>query len=280
MLHTLLITAALIGGPTTQADTVFAVAPGTRLEVENRRGEVVIRAWDRQEVRIRADLSSRQNLEILRSGSMLRVAPHTRGGSAEVDLDLDVPRWLDLSVQGNELDVTVTGSEAEIAIETVGGDIAVEGGAGLLTLRSIQGEVVVTGARGRVEATSVNEDVTLIDVDGEIQTETTNGELELRNIRADVVRAFAMNGDIEYDGTIRDGGRYVFTSHNGDLEVTVAEDANATVTVATYQGEFESEFPIRLTGTTGDKQFSFTLGSGSARVELQSFNGEIKLIRP
>jgi DUF4097 and DUF4098 domain-containing protein YvlB len=102
----------------------------------------------------------------------------------------------------------------------------------------------------------------------------------MSGIRSASTRATTMNGDIEYDGTIRDNGRYVFSTHNGDLAVSVPPNANTTVSVSTYHGEFESDFPVRLTGTGQDRQFTFTLGSGSARIELESFNGEIRLYRP
>jgi len=36
---------------------------------------------------------------------------------------------------------------------------------------------------------------------------------------------------------------------------------------------------VTLTGKTKHR-FNFTIGSGSARLELESFNGDIKLCRP
>ncbi len=54
-----------------------------------------------------------------------------------------------------------------------------------------------------------------------------------------------MNGDVEYDGPVRNGGRYSLSSHNGDLTLVVAEGTNASVAVSTFNGEFESDFPYR-----------------------------------
>ncbi len=281
MLNTLLVLATLLGSPTERADTVIAVEAGTRLDVNSQRGEVVIRSWDRDAVRMRADLSSRQRLDVVRSGGVLRIRPQRNsGGPAEADLRIDVPRWMDLAVEGTQVDVSIAGAGGEVTVVTVGGDVDVEGGVGLVTLRSVQGEITLRNARGRIEAIGVNEDIELSGIDGEIRTETINGSLEILDARSGSVRALSMNGDIDYDGTIEDGGRYVFTTHNGDVRVTVPASANATVTVATHQGEFESEFPVRMTGTRQDRRFTFTLGAGTARIELESFNGEIHLVRP
>ncbi len=50
------------------------------------------------------------------------------------------------------------------------------------------------------------------------------------------------------------------------------------MSVSTYDGDFEADFPVSV--TTTKRRFTFTLGSGSARVELESFDGNIHLRRP
>ena len=251
-------------------ERIIPVDRGTRLDVDNFRGEVVVDTWGRSEVRIDADLSNRQELDAALSGSTLRVrARHRNGGPAQADFRITVPAWMDVRIEGNQVDVDVVGTEGEVHVETVGGDIRVDGGRGLISVRSIQGEVVIRNARGRIEASSVNDEVTVVDVEGEVDLETTNGDVTMRSVSADRVRATTVNGDLEYSGPILDTGRYRLSTHNGDIEVTVSEDANVSVAVSTFHGEFESDFPVRFTGTTGQ-----------ARLELESFNGEIQLRSP
>lgn len=275
-----MLVAALGMGPQAQAvDTVFTVDRGERLEVDNFRGEVVVRAWDRNSVSVRADLSGRQTVEVVRTGTAVRVRPRSQRGPQTADFEIQVPRWMSVRIQGTQTDVSVRGTEAEVSVETVNGDVVVEGGRGLLNLRSIQGAVVVRGASGTVDVVSVNDDVTLEGVTGDIHIQTTNGDVVLERIRSSATRATTVNGEIIYDGTIADGGSYTFRTHNGDVTAVVSEDVSATVAVSTYHGAFRSEIPIRLTGTTLSRQFSFTLGSGGARVEMESFNGEIVLRR-
>lgn len=282
MLTPLIIAALTLGAPSPQAaDTVFRVERGTRLQLEIHRGEVVVEAWNRDAVQVRGELSERQRLDISRSGSVLRVRPRTiNGGPRDAEVRVSVPAWMDVRIQGNQLDATVRGTTAEVSVETVGGDVLVDGGAGLVSIRTIQGEVTLRNARGRVEAMSVNEEVSLSGVSGDIYVETTNGDVTMRGIRSASTRATTVNGDVVYEGTIQDDGRYAFSTHNGDIGLSIPESANATVSVSTFHGEFESDFPVRLTRTGRDRQFDFTLGSGRARIELESFNGEIQLRRP
>lgn len=279
MVTAILLAALSLGAPSQAVDTVFTVNQGERLEVNNFRGDVVVRAWDREAVEIRADLSDRQTVEVVRTGRMVRVRPRNERGPQAADFEIRVPRWMSVRIEGTQLDVTVHGTEAEISAETVSGDVVVEGGRGLISLQSIQGEVHLKGARGRVDVVSVSDDVTLEDVWGDIHVQTTNGDVLLERIRSSAVRASTVNGEVSYDGTIADGGSYTFTTHNGDVAVLVDENVSATVAVSTYHGAFRSDIPIRLTGTTLSRQFSFTLGSGGARIEVESFNGEIILRR-
>ena len=88
-----------------------------------------------------------------------------------------------------------------------------------------------------------------------------------------------MDGDVTYDGSIRDDGRYKLTTHDGDVMVSIAAGTNATIEVATFDGEFVADFPIQITGAQGSRKFSFVIGDGSARLELHSFDGNIELLR-
>jgi hypothetical protein len=92
-----------------------------------------------------------------------------------------------------------------------------------------------------------------------------------------------VNGDITFNGTVRDNGAYRLTTHSGDVRAGLSATANATVFVRTFQGDFSSDFPIQLPAgqsrDSGSKRFNFTLGTGSARIELQSFNGDIHIAR-
>jgi DUF4097 and DUF4098 domain-containing protein YvlB len=165
-------------------------------------------------------------------------------------------------------------------VETVQGQVEVEGGAGLVSLQSVQGSVSLSGAKGRLEAHSVNEDVRVSGSSGEVTAETVNGDITLSRVDGSSVTASSVNGDLDYDGSISNGGRYAFSTHNGDITVTVPEGSNAAVSVSTFNGEFESEFPVTLTETRKGKRFSFTVGTGSAQMTLESFQGTIQLVRP
>jgi len=261
-----------------QADTTFAVERSQRLEVNAHAGEIVVRAWNRNAVRVRAELRSGARLAVDRSSAAVSV--HTRGERGEqADYEITVPAWMGVNLHGVNTTMTVDGVQAPIRAETVNGDISVKGGDGLVSLNTVEGSVTLENAKGRIDVESVNADVTVRNAEGEVQAETVNGGVTLAGIRSESVEASTVNGDMIYDGTVRPGGRYRLVTHNGDVTITIPPGTDARVSVSTFQGDFESDFPVTLTERRG-KRFDFTLGSGSAAIDLESFQGTIRLVRP
>jgi DUF4097 and DUF4098 domain-containing protein YvlB len=276
-----LVTGALAFAAAQQVDTTVNVGRGQRLDINAYGGEVTVHAWNRNAVRVEASTSGRERVEIASSATAVSVRTQGRHGPpSEIELKISAPPWIGLTLAGVHTNMHVVGSRAAISVETVEGEVDVSGGEGLISLRSVQGGVTLHGARGRISVNSVNEDVEVRNSSGEIAAETVNGEITLQINDAASVDASTVNGDIAYSGPIRSGGRYAFSTHNGDVTVTVAEGTSASVAVSTFSGEFESEFPVPLRGTRAGKGFNFTLGSGSAQVTLESFQGTIRLVRP
>ena len=239
-----------------QVDTTLAVAQGQRLQVNAYGGEVLVQAWNRNAVRVQAATSGRHRVQVSVSGPVVSVRTEGRHGPpTDAELRISAPAWMAMNVSGVNTDVKVHGSRAPIAVETVEGEVEVNGGNGLISLRSVQGQVTLQGARGRIKVNSVNEDLEVTNSAGEIMAETVNGEIVLDRVDAATVQASTINGDISYDGPIKNSGRYALTTHNGDLMVTVAEASSAIVAVSTFNGEFESEFAVPLRGTRkGDRK--------------------------
>ena len=263
-----------------QTDTTFAVQPGARLSVTNFGGEIVVRSWAENRVRVRASHSSRTRVQI--SAGMQSVSVRTegrRGPPQLTDMDITVPRGTPLNLNGTYTHISVEGVDATVAAETVEGDVSLAGGSGAVTLKSIEGGVTVRGAKGRVDVHSVEGEIRITETTAEIVAETIDGDIVLQDVNSAAVDASTVDGDISYDGTIKDGGRYTFASHDGDLTVAVPEGANVTVVVSTFDGEFDASFPVQITETK-KRRFTFTIGNGSARLELETFDGDVRLRRP
>ena len=280
MLLVLAAVAGLTMAPPQDTDTSFAVRQGQRLELSDFGGQVTIKAWRQNSIRVKASHSSHDRVSISTDGSIVSISASARHGPATIDYELLVPAWMPLSVAGTpSAEVSIEGTEAEVSVETVEGAVHVVGGSGNVSLRSVEGEVSVEGARGRIELNSVDGAISVKDCSGDITAETVDGEITMSGIESANVDASTVDGSVEYDGTIRDNGRYHFESHDGDVTVSVPEKANVTVSVSTFSGDFDSCFPLQLKDKTKHR-FTFVLGTGSARLEMESFDGSINICRP
>lgn len=262
-------------------DQTVSVTRGTRLSINNQAGEVIVHSWDRDAVRVRAQHGAGTKVNIRPSEGLLSIS--SGDSSAAVDYDLMVPAWMGVKVSGTFNFVTVEGVQSDISVETVRGDVVIKGASGLVMATSIEGEVIVEGAKGKVNVSSVNEDVKVSGASGEIIAETTNGDITLTGITSASVDIATVNGDIAFDGMLPNNGHYRMTTHQGDITLTVPETANATFTVRTYTGDFSNSLPTKnppREEIRRGKRSIYTLGNGSAEVELETFAGTIRLQRP
>ncbi|MEO8201494.1 MAG: DUF4097 family beta strand repeat-containing protein [Gemmatimonadota bacterium] len=280
MLLTLLL-GSLVAAAPQQTDTIIPVTAGTRLELDNPGGEINIHAWDKNSVQIKARHSSRTTVSIRSTGSVLRITASSNHGPANiVDYEISAPAWMALSLNGMYSDMLVDGTQAEVKAETLNGNIVVKGGTGTLNLHSVQGTISVQGSKGRLELNSVSEGITVVDAEGDITAETISGNIDLRRVRSKSVELGTLSGEILYDGTFQEGGQYSFVSHSGDIMMGVPDGASATFNVATLDGEVETNIPVTGMEHPTKRRTTFRIGSGSAKVDVESFNGNVKIGRP
>ena len=259
-------------------DRTVPVSRGSRLVITNDMGEVVIRTWDRDSMRLQASHAARTTIDVQTNANIVNVRARTSGPSRAVDYEITVPSWLPVRATGVGAYIGIEGVQNEVSAETVRGDIVIRGGAGTITAKTIQGEIIIENAKGRVNANSVNEAIRVSGAADEITAETTNGDIVLTKVDARLLDAASVNGDVLYDGTMSRGAQLKFVTHNGDITMVVPEDTAATFTVRTYNGDFQSNLPTKAVGEIRrGRRATYALGSGGADVDIESFGGTIRL---
>jgi len=266
-----------------ETDQTVPVTRGTRLTVDNHAGEVVIRTWDKDALRVQARHASRTRVNVRTTPAGVRLSGSSQTGPpGSIDYEITAPAWMPMKIEGQYIYVTVDGAQSEVVVETVRGDIVLKGGSGTISAKTIEGEITVDGARGKINLSSVNQGIKVTGAGGEITAESTNGSISLTRIQASAVDVATVNGDVSYEGTPADNGRYSFSTHNGDITMTVPETANASFSVRTYNGEFNTSLSLKgpdKSELRRGKRATYTLGTGSAEVEMESFGGAIRLRR-
>ncbi len=302
MLTHMLLTGALLAlTPPQDTDTTFAVDPNARLSVSNFSGEIIVRTWTRNEVRIRADHSRRDGIFVdqthrgilVRAQSWRRWADqfdvdieedqvhveyNTPRNPSIVDYEITVPASMALDLGGPFTDVTVHGAQGQVTIKVGEGDVDLLGGRGRVTVRAVEGDVTLEDAGGEIDVISMDGDVHIENCSGDITAETTDGDIWLGNVESANVEALSVDGDIWFGGILAPQGVYLFNTHDGDVTVLIPQNASARVTVATFDGDFVSDFEITLPERFRGRRLTFTLGDGSAQMEIDAFDGDIELL--
>ena len=275
----LLALALAAPGPDLAQDTVVELRRGDTVVLEGLSGEVSVETWARDELELRSE-GDASALQVRRSGSSVRVERDDRKGRrGSVEAAVRVPPWVSVEVSGRSLDLWVDGVDGPIGVRVVDGDVWIRNAGGPVDVRTVEGEIDVTGARGGVNLSSQSDEVRLRDVRGAVVVHSGSGDLQLSDVVSSDVRAETQDGDIHFSGPIEDGGNYRFFVHDGDAIIAIPSESNARVSVSTFDGEFESEFPVLIERFRGGREFDFQVGEPRARIEIQVFDGEIRLLR-
>jgi DUF4097 and DUF4098 domain-containing protein YvlB len=277
MLVGIMLGAIALAAPLYQ-DTTFAVDPSLRLDVRNDEGEIVVRTWDRNEVRVRADHSWRGVFDIERTSSTIRVRSRPWDDD-DIRYVLTVPVSMSLDLGGSETDVSVEGSDGEVSVDVSDGEIVIRGGSGRVSARTNDGSIRVEEVEGRIRLFTMDGDITVDRASGDIEAETTDGAIDMVDVTATSVSAMTVDGDIWFDGVLTRQGSYLLQTHDGDVTLHIPEDTDARVRMALYDGDFSSDFSLTFPSWPRGRRVEFTMGGGNAELEIETFDGDIMLRR-
>ena len=260
-------------------DSTFAFDKRGTVVLSVGTGEIMVTAWNRDQVRVRAR-SERSSIRMDATSARVSLdISRMRGGDTR--FEVTVPIGTRVSARATSGDISVTGTKGSVDANTQNGDIMVEDVGERVDLRSMNGDIVARTIGGNIEVNTLSGEVMLTDVSGEVDATSVSGDLDLRNVVAKFVRARSTSGDITYDGAVDPAGRYELGSHAGSVYLTIPQNTGALLTVATYSGAIESDFPITLKpgehGIGASKRFTFEIGKGDSRISAESFSGDITI---
>src|SRR5207249_10688609 len=124
MLHALLAMAIII-----PLDQTVQVSRGTKLDVNNFAGDVMVKVWDKDAVRVEVNHSDREAVDIKPGDQTLSIRSRSLRGGPPRSLDyvITVPKWMGITVGGTYADVTIDGVGGDVTVETNRGDINLTG---------------------------------------------------------------------------------------------------------------------------------------------------------
>ncbi|MDB4907882.1 MAG: hypothetical protein JWO05_2666 [Gemmatimonadetes bacterium] len=246
------------------------------------RGDVIIRSWGRDEVRVHAR-SDQGAIKFDVSSSRITVDGYGARNHGETDVEVTVPEGVSIIARTQSGDLTVRDTRGAVEAHAQNGDVVVSGVRGRLDVSTFSGDVHVDDVEGDIELSALSGDAHISSAKGDIDVKTVSGDITMEGITAKNVHAQTTSGDVEYDGTIDAQGRYELVSHSGDVSFSVPKGSGAQISVSTWSGDIESDFPITLKpgehgfGGSSGRKITFEVGNGSARIIAESFSGDITI---
>jgi len=265
-------------------DTVVVFDARGAVSVSCPGGAVIVTGADKNEIRVRARTES-GGIRFTSNGMRATLEPTSGRGCSDGHFEVTVPVGSKVVATSWSGSVSVKGVHGDIEAHAQSGDIQIRDAGSRLDIDALSGDVIVTGVKGEARVTTVSGGIEISGARGDMEIESVSGDVDVRDVIAKQVRMHTVSGDVSYTGSILDAGRYEFNTHSGEIVLALPNEIGAQLSVSTFNGGIESDFPITLVpgvhgiGASQAKRLNFSVGSGTARISAETFSGDITLKR-
>lgn len=239
-------------------------------------GRIEVRSWKNPEVVVTSSsLPGKVSIEAEQVGDRIDINASSLVNSSqphevEANFTLIVPEETELQLR------TQTGL---ILVEQVSGDMKLQSIAGDIHLKEVSGYVIVKTASGSLICTSCT---------GKLDFNSISGSAQILQSSPTSLNLMTTTGNILYDGEFRRMGLYTMNSGRGLVEVRFSRMDSFDLKASTYRGTVDNQAPEVFQPDTHSKHHSvssmakslwMTMGQGSARVEVSSYSGTIRIVK-
>jgi DUF4097 and DUF4098 domain-containing protein YvlB len=178
----------------------------------------------------------------------------------------------DLIVDGNTNDLTISEIKGRFSIGgDMFGEVHVENVSGPVSVHTSRTDVQIAALPGDLSFDSEN--LRVNESKGLVHVVTRSKDIDLSQIYGD---SYVENRDGRI--AIEPAGVFSVEAKNskGDVELTLPPNASANVSGRTHNGDIVNEYGLSISGEE-DKTVSGKIGSGQARIDLSSSNGDLRI---
>jgi hypothetical protein len=209
------------------------------------------------------------------AGNVMVLDAKTRGGGnhpVQSDLDISIPRKMDLHITGRKGEVSVTGRDGEVEIASQHGDVSVEDVNGNVKLNLEKGSAKIEQITGDVHIDGRLNEVSVMDVKGSVQLD---GEFQ------ESVKFGHITKNVTFKSSRTD---LEFSRIDGELDLD-SDDLHADKIIGPLHLATRSK-QIRLEDVSGDVRLQNDNGGvevsmrSLGNVQIDSRNGDVQLSVP
>lgn len=224
-------------------------------------GDVIVRGWDRGEVRARIqdagalrlltpNVRPAPRVEVLISEDReAELGPGDCGSNERVELM--VPRGATIEIESRSGHVEVA-DVAAARVKVLSGDVNVRRVSESVEVSCLSGDVSVEDSSGPVRVATVSGDVEARNVrrvaaGDNFEVRSTSGDVTVEGVTHGQVSGAAVSGQVLYTGALARGGSYDFRTISGDVTLELPADSSFNLHAkVVVSGEIETDFPVRV----------------------------------
>ena len=249
----------------------YVLGQNGNISINNEYGPIFVKPSGTNQVLVTATLQSdKVEVDEARTGDRVQLKTHllpgATAGNRSVDYQVQVPA---------NASVTIHSNDGPLHAEQLQGDVTVEGDSAPVEVREI--------SNAHVHVNTLNGPITLTNIHlGHVEVNSIGGDITMVSVTGPLVAVTSTTGKISYNGDFGVGGDYKMSTHSGNIEAVVPEDASLDVTARSVRGAVENDFPLRPKSHTSflpqkGRSFVGTAGQAASSVLLRTFSGKIRL---
>jgi len=281
---------ATAGSPISENRNVTADA---RIDVSNIKGQVTVSGWDKPQVSITGTLGDgAKSLSVEGSEGHLtiKVQPPDKQGwfswgadsrMGDTMLDLKVPRGAEMRIEVVSADVALSGVAGRaLNVNSVSGKLRLDSDAKEVEVDSVSGNIELTGKAERGHLETVSGNVRARGLGGQIKFETVSGDVDAENGDYREINAGTVSGNINLRGKPSKDARVDVETMSGDVHLYLPADVSAHLRGSTFSGSIRTDFgSVKEEDHGPGSNLDATVGGGDARINLQTFSGDMEIRR-
>ncbi len=196
------------------------------------------------------------------------------------DLEIRVPKGSRVEVETVSASIDVEELTAALSLESVSGDITIRGEPGELSAATVSGDIDCDAKTDETELSTVSGSIEARGLRGRLEAASVSGDVDVYGDDFDRLAVETVSGLVRFEGRLNEDARVEGESHSGDIVLTLVGDVDAEFDVSTFSGSIRNEIG-REDGRSRRRgpgsELHFTVGDGSAHVNLSSFSGTVEL---